>query len=298
MIDWRMRLKQFVIAAALLMLAPGVAALAQEAPGRAYVLSDTEVWPVPDPVSGRQYEVFVGLPPSYNEDATRRYPVLYIADADYGFPLIRSIARRINLEGPVTDDFILVGLSYAKGEDGMVSRRRDYTPVPQAGRAGTGEAPGYQRYLRDTVLPFVEGRFRAAAGERVFMGHSYGALLGTQILLTEPTLFRKYILGSPSLWYGKRAMFDLEAAYAKTARDLPAEVFLYVGEYEAVKSGDRRYNRSTDMVKDLASFEKRLRSRGYDGLRVNSNVLVGENHLTVFPAGFTWGILQALPAGG
>ena len=64
--------------------------------GAPYVLKDTQVWTVPDPVSGREYEVFVSLPASYETSPTRRYPVLYVTDADYAFPIIRQIARRVS----------------------------------------------------------------------------------------------------------------------------------------------------------------------------------------------------------
>lgn len=270
------------------------------AEGHPYELAGTQVWTVPDPASGRNYQVFVSLPPGYEANAARRYPVMYVADADYGFPLIRSIAKRVNLEGPAVEDFILVGLSYAVGEDGANSRRRDYTPTPNgprsAGNALHGAGAAYQNYIKAQVLPFVEQHFRADPARRVFMGHSYGALLGTQILFTEPTLFHDYILGSPSLWYDRRHMLDVEAAYARDHRDLPANLFFYVGALEAVRPGDRRYNQEADLVADLATFEQRLRARGYPGLRIASVVLPDENHLTVFPPGFTRGLVHALPA--
>ncbi|HUH23126.1 MAG TPA: alpha/beta hydrolase, partial [Brevundimonas sp.] len=88
------------------------------AEGAPYVLTGTQVWSVPDPVSGRDYEVFVSLPASYEAEPNRRYPVLYVTDADYAFPIIRQIARRVNLDGPVIEEFILVGLSYARGDGG------------------------------------------------------------------------------------------------------------------------------------------------------------------------------------
>jgi predicted alpha/beta superfamily hydrolase len=269
--------------------------------GRPYTLADTQVWSVPDPQSDRLYEVFVSLPASYTHEPERHYPVLYITDADYGFPLIRSITRRVNLDGPVTQEFILVGLSYAKGEDGMTSRRRDYTPTGRGGEGAPknavhGQAAQYQNYLRDQVLPSVERKFRADPGRRVFMGHSYGGLLGAQILLSEPQLFRSYILGSPSFWYDNHVMWKIEQAYAKAHRDLSANVFLYVGAFEAAHPNDRRFNRRRDMVQDVRSFEGRLKKRGYPNLRIRSEVVAEENHLTVFPSGFTRGLIQALPA--
>ena len=270
---------------------------ASAADGSAYVLEGTQVWSVPDPASGRDYSIFVSLPPSYASQPERRFPVLYVADADYGFPVIRSLTRRINHDKPVTQEFILVALSYATGEDPGKSRTRDYTPV--AGKDGTGGGgAAYQAYLRDRVLPFVEAKFRADPAKRVFMGHSYGGLLGAQVLLTEPTLFKSYILGSPSFWYGNHAINRLEEAFTKSGRDMPADVFLYVGQFEAARKGDSRYNRSTDMVKDNADFVQRLKSHAYRGLKLRSIVIPDENHLTVFPAGFTRGLIAVLPAGG
>ncbi len=206
------------------------------AEGAPYVLTGTQVWSVPDPASGRDYQVFVSLPASYEAEPNRRYPVLYVTDADYAFPIIRQIARRVNLDGPVIEEFILVGLSYAKGDGGADSRRRDYTPTPNGPRNSAGSVHGggaaYQTYLKTQALPFVDQKFRTDPARRVLLGHSYGGLLGAQIMFTDPTLFSGYVLGSPSFWYDKRHMMKMEADYARTHRDLPAEVFMYVGGFE------------------------------------------------------------------
>lgn len=269
--------------------------------GRPYILENTQVWDVPDPASGRSYQVFISLPASYDASSDRHYPALYITDANYGFPLIRSIAPRLNVEGPKVEDFILVGLSYAQGENPAASRRRDYTPTPNGpssapGDAVHGQAAAYQDYIRDHVLPFVEERFHADPARRIFMGHSYGALFGAQVLLTDPALFSAYILGSPSFWYDDRHILTLEADYAGANSELPASVFLYVGGFETIRPGEERYNRTFDLVADMADFETRLRSRDYQGLDLAAEVLAGEDHLTVFPSGFTRGLLRALPA--
>jgi predicted alpha/beta superfamily hydrolase len=258
--------------------------------GRPYEVLGSEVWDVPDPVSGRTYQVFVALPKSYAEDPARRYPVLYVTDADYAFPLIRQIGRRLNIEGPKVQDFILVGLSYAVGEDGMPSRRRDYTPTA-AGTNGApdprthGQAEPYIAYLRDQVLPFVAQRYRTDEQQRLFLGHSYGSLLGTQILVTQPQLFSGYILGSPSYWYDGHVMDRMEAAYAKDHTDLPARVYLYVGQYEAPSHGQRY-----DMVADTQRMARTLRGRRYPSLQVTMEVLNDEDHLSVAPRGFTHGL--------
>ncbi|MNH48835.1 Ferri-bacillibactin esterase BesA [compost metagenome] len=269
------------------------------AEGAPYVLTGTQVWSVPDPVSGRDYEVFVSLPASYEAQPNRRYPVLYVTDADYAFPIIRQIARRVNLDGPVIEEFILVGLSYAKGDGGADSRRRDYTPTPNGPRNSAGSVHGggaaYQTYLKTQALPFVEQKFRADPARRVLLGHSYGALLGSQIMFTDPGMFSGYVLGSPSFWFDKRHMMKMEADYARSHRDLPAEVFMYVGAFEGPGPTARHAN-ETDMVGDMDTMERLLKSRAYPGLSVQSTVLENEDHLTVAPVGFTRGLMAVLPA--
>lgn len=271
----------------------------QRGGGAPYEVLGTEVWDVPDPVSGRDYQVFVHLPPSYGQEPQRRYPVLYVTDADYAFPIIRQIGRRLNGEGPEIEEFILIGLSYARGDDGAASRRRDYTPTPNGPRttpAGQvhGGGAAYQIYLRDVVKPFVAGRFRTDPARALFLGHSYGSLLGARILLTEPEMFSGYILGSPSLWYDQRHIFEVEEAYAASHRDLRADVYMYIGEYEGVRAGDARFSQSLDMVADNARFERVLRSRNYPGLTIRNEVLNDEDHLSVAPRGFTHGLKAML----
>jgi predicted alpha/beta superfamily hydrolase len=274
------------------------AARTQIGGGRSYQLLGTEVWDVLDPISGRVYQVYVSLPASYEKSPNRRYPVLFATDAGYAFPIVREIARRVNLEGPKVEEFILVGLSYANGEDGTRSRNRDYTPTvngPRSAPAGSvhGQGRAYQTYLRDRVKPFIAQRYRTDPRKAVFLGHSYGGLLGAQILFTDPTMFSDYLLGSPSFWFDKRHIFAKEAAYASGHRDLPANVYMYVGEFESP-----RFNRINEMVGDNREFDRILKSRAYPNLHIKSEVLDDEDHVTVAPRGFTRGLLYLLPATG
>ncbi|MDY4297359.1 MULTISPECIES: alpha/beta hydrolase-fold protein [unclassified Xanthomonas] len=262
----------------------------QRGSGAPYELAGTEVWDVPDRLSGRTYQVFVALPAGYVDHPERRYPVLYATDADYAFPVARQIARRLNGEGPAIEDFILVGLSYALGDEPMPSRRRDYTPTTEDGDvAAAGATHGgsstYIAYLRDQVLPFVAQHYRTDEARRLFLGHSYGGLLGTQILLSTPELFSGYILGSPSDWFGEHAMRAEEARFASSHRDLPAQVYMYVGEYE-----QRRYGKRYDMVTDAQQMVQTLRGRHYPSLRLQLDVLDDEDHLSVAPRGLTHGL--------
>ena len=87
----------------------------------------------------------------------------------------------------------------------------------------------------------------------------------------------------------------MEADYARAHRDLPADVFMYIGGFETPGPSPRNSSQS-DMVGDVRTMERVLKSRGYPGLRVRSAVLPDEDHLTVAPVGFTRALMAILPA--
>jgi predicted alpha/beta superfamily hydrolase len=304
-----MSLSRLLLSAALLAAALPVAASAAEAT-RPYVLSDTEVQVVRAPHLERDYELYVSLPPSYGH-GDRRYPVVFVTDAPYAFPVTRAIVARIAGHSKELTEFILVGLGYAKGDTPEYSRRRDYTPSARGDRGATsdmpgrpvvfGEAEGYRRFVADEVFPFIASHYRADMARKVFAGHSYGSLFGAYVMLTAPEMFDGYVLGSPSLWFDQRLLFARERTFAAAHTDLRARVYLGAGEFEAVSPKGRphgaRYNTEQDMVADTRAFAHALASHGYPGLKLRTDVLAGEDHLTVAPALITRGLMWTLGGG-
>jgi predicted alpha/beta superfamily hydrolase/glyoxylase-like metal-dependent hydrolase (beta-lactamase superfamily II) len=281
------------------MLAKTLATEGGAAPS-AYLLDDTEVRDVHAQALNRDYQVFVALPESYRS-SSRRYPVLFVTDAAYGFPVARNIAQRLAKHAGL-EEAIVVGLSYAKDDSAVYSRRRDYTPsTPRSqsyvsdtpGRAlAFGEAQPYGGFIADEVFPLIASQYRADMHRKVFVGHSYGSLLGLQLLLTRPATFDHYILGSPSLWFDRGVMFDREKEYAKGHRDMPASVFFGIGGRETLAAGKKRSRseEDADMVADLREFDAALRSHSYPGLATRLEVFADEDHASVFPLVLTHGL--------
>lgn len=273
----------------------------------AYQLDGTEVLELPARPSSalpRDYQLFVALPDGYAEpaNAARRYPLLLVADANYAFPLVRSIARRVGNHGRGLEDFILVGLSYAKGDTPQQSRGRDYTPSPNGSSSpdggrpvAYGQAEAYRRFLAAEVLPLIARSYRVDMSRKTFAGHSYGGLLGAHILLTEPAMFERYALSSPSLWFDDGLLFKRAAAYRAEHKDLRAQVFMSAGQFEAVRRGDPRYSQEDDIVADMRRFELLLKAGHYPGLSIRSEVIAGEDHLTVNPVSLTRALKWAFP---
>jgi hypothetical protein len=265
-----------------------------------YVLDDTEVQDVHARALNRDYQVFVALPDSYRS-SNRRYPVLFVTDANYAFPVARGIAQRLARHAGM-EEAIVVGLSYAKGDTPVFSRRRDYTPtVPRTldyssdmpGRAPAfGEAQAYGRFIAADVFPMIAAHYRADMNRKIFVGHSYGSLLGLQLLLSEPGTFDHYILGSPSLWFDRGVMFDREKEYAKGHRDMPASVFFGIGGRETLPANRKRSRteENADMVADLCDFDAALKTHRYPGLKMTLEVFADEDHASVFPLVLTHGL--------
>ena len=276
-----------------------LAAAAPAAPSP-YVLANTEVRDVRATTLGRDYQVFIALPDSY-ATSKRAYPVVFVVDADYAFPVVRNIASRLNRHAGM-EEAIVVGLSYAKGDGAVFSRRRDYTPTTprkhayrsdMQGRAPAfGEASAYGRYLTGEVFPFIARHYRADMKRKIFVGHSYGSLLGLQMMLEAPRSFEHYILGSPSLWFDAGIMFERERAYAARNKDLPASVFFGIGSLETLAPGKKRSRaeEDADMVADLREFDAALKGRGYRHLRTRLKVFADEDHASVLPMVVTHGL--------
>jgi predicted alpha/beta superfamily hydrolase len=266
----------------------------------AYELEQTEVHDLRATALKRDYQLYVALPDSYREGG-KRYPVLFIPDANYAFPLTRSIASRLHKHAGM-EEVIVVGLSYATGDGGVYSRRRDYTPsVPRKhdyrsdmpGRAPAfGEAAAYGRFLADEVFPFIARSYRADMKRKIFAGHSYGSLLGLQIMLDAPRSFEHYILGSPSLWFDAGIMFEREQAYGARHKDLPASVYFGIGGLETLAPGKKRSRseEDADMVADLREFDGLLNAHRYPNLKTQLTVFEGEDHASVFPFVLTRGL--------
>ncbi len=243
----------------------------------------------------RTYKLYVSTPPFYSnpENAGRRYPVIYLNDGDLFF-LAAAGEPLLSWYNRILEETIVVGVSYAVGEDPIASRQRDLTPMRDETIANeTGGAPDYLETIKTEIIPFIEASYRADPARRTLAGHSFGATFGVFVLLTEPELFANYILVSPALWHADHALAGYESLYAQTHDDLKARVYMAVGDLEGPSGGLK----SVNMVNDEIAFAAKLRSRGYDSLILRDEVLSGGvNHATSFPIAYLRALEWMFPA--
>jgi len=260
-----------------------------------YTVPNSQVIALSSKQTGADYELFVGLPLDYGK-SQKSYPVVYMLDADYSFALTRNVVQHF-VEREDLPPMILVAIAYpgaaTNRETYKKNRTRDYTPAyAPSGGYGTeyqkvsGGGPKFRAFIASELIPLIERKFRTT-GDRTIIGHSYGGLFATYVLLTEPALFKRYIIVSPSIWYANRVALTMEEAAAQSGIRPDARVFFGVGSLE-----------SSVMSDDLTEMFRRLRSRSYPRLQMTLRIFDAERHNSVFPAAVTRGLLTVFDRQG
>jgi predicted alpha/beta superfamily hydrolase len=125
----------------------------------------------------------------------------------------------------------------------------------------------------DNLIPYIETNYRTDPEQRALMGSSFGGSFTLYALFSEPGLFSRYVASSPVVGFGNGFAFTQEAEYAKSHTDLPARLFLSVGELEALKA-------------PVHQFSMLLSGRGYRRLKMETRIIEGERHAGNKPEAF------------
>lgn len=260
---------------------------------------------------GADFIIDVALPAPYLPGA-EPWPILFVTDGNMAFPTAAATAGILPIEPGGPRPICVVGIGYelaGQGEAGehLAVRNRDLTPVrdedwemrmraaPQPFRFGdelqTGGGDRFLDFIVEELTPWLAASFPVDADDRALAGSSFGATLALHALFTRPGAFARYLAISPSLWWAKRHLIELEESYAKTHADLDAQLYLCVGEAEEAQAPEVK------MVSELEAFARRLEGRAYRSLSLSHEVLAGETHVSVFNAGISNGIRRLFGTG-
>jgi predicted alpha/beta superfamily hydrolase len=208
-----------------------------------YTLTGTEVRALPRSANGRDYTLYIGLPPSYATSPNRKYPVLYACDGYWDFHLLMAESGNLTVDGAIPE-CIVVGISYSgTSPDYGALRQWDLTPGfdPYVG-TNSGHASEFLSVIENEFVPFVESEYRADPSYRVLSGSSYGGLFTVYAMFERMGLFQAYISASPALWWRSQELVNRERTYASTHTALPARLYLtFAGdESEAIRNSTRQ----------------------------------------------------------
>ena len=249
------------------------------------------------PSMGVRFSLNVGLPPDYKAGDGKKYPALIVTDGDFTFGNVYESAS--TLAGVITPLFIIsVGTSIDEGE-GEHTRRRIYEfsppgwdrkdPFGQAvenycrmfkseeGRC-TGGAGKFLTAIVSEMVPQLAARFPIDTAQLGLFGLSAGGFFASWAIFQPNSPFKKYLISSPAMSYGRGEIFRQEARYAESHKDLPVGIYLGAGVLEAA---DPELEGMGEIVSGMSHFSGVLATRKYPGLKVTIEYHPGMGHTDV-----------------
>lgn len=207
---------------------------------------------LPDP-----RDLIVYLPPGYDSEPHRTYPVLYLHDGQNLFDpgtsfipghtwQVRENADDAIAAGEV-EPLVIVGIYNTGGR-----RLAEYTPEHDR-RHGGGEAEHYGRLLTEELLPFIASRYRVRTDREStgVGGSSLGGLVSLYLGLRHAERFGRLAVLSPSVWWNHKSILGYLNERAPQIWDRP-RLWLDVGEKEGRRT-----------LHDAEHLARRLRANGW-----------------------------------
>lgn len=229
-------------------------------------------------VANQEYVLHINLPGNYN-DTTKNFPVVYLLDSQWDFPLLSSIYGQQYYDGFIPE-VIIVGITWGGANPNYDQlRARDLTPPNAVQGVMYGNAANFLGFIKNELTPFVESTFRVKKNDRTLVGSSFGGLFTLYALFNETSFFQKYILTSPATSWGNEAIYKIEKEYSAKNKTLPVRLYMAAGQMEDVNM--------------FTKWVNTLESRNYGGLNLQTKVLENIGHSGTKPEGYTRGMQWA-----
>ena len=266
-----------------------------------FTIENTEQFEIFSKDINQEFIINIGLPPNYSKDHDK-YPVVYVTDAGSNFI---GLMGSLPLMQFVNDlpSFVLVGIDYKSPNsmDSMSLRNRDLTPtndkiwmaaqkdmykifgedLPQVEAGG---AKYFLDFINDKIKPFINKKYYVDVTDQTYCGFSLGGLFGLYTLFNSSDSFKRYVIGSPSIWWDDRHILKVEKEYAEKNKNLSAKVFMSTGDLEE-EGGD-----NFKMISNMKALSNTLLSRNYKGLDLETAIFEDETHCSAVSATLNRGL--------
>lgn len=205
-------------------------------------------------------KIWVYLPLNY-EKSTKKYPVLYMHDAQNLFDAKTAYAGEWNVDETLDSlqmNVIVIGI-----EHGNEKRLEELTPYKHE-KHGGGNADAYLDFIINTLKPHVDKTYRTKtkAKHTAIFGSSLGGLISYYAILKHPETFDKAGVFSPSFWYTNEIYILTE----KTEK-INAKLYFLCGD-----------NESKDMVTDLTKMTNLVGQRICKKSNLQQVIIKGGKH--------------------
>lgn len=226
------------------------------------ITGHVETFAMPEFLNGRR--VWVYLPPGYDLEPDRRYPVLYMFDGQNVFNEATSFVGEWQVDETLERLIAahrVAPLIVVAVDHGGDRRGTEYTPWPTS-RFGGGGGAHLQEWV-DVLLPAINERFRTRTGPENtgLAGSSLGGLMSLYGGFAHADVFGRIGAFSPSLQIGGEPLY----AFCAGQSDGPEALYLDMGTREEGNPSDADSNGIDDTIDALRRMTALLAGRGFVG---------------------------------
>lgn len=201
-------------------------------PKQTYTYPPSEVVSIHSKLLNEERKVYVYCPKVDSTDRNKRFPVLYVLDADNHFALVAQYVDYLSRPDVLAmPKIMVVGIPNTK-------RTRDLTPTnslldydgkpDSSSFQGSGGNENFLRFIETELMPLIDSKYKTDP-YKIFAGHSFGGIASLNCLLTHPDLFDAYIAVSPSLWWDREYVLKLTDEKLKSGSALHKMLFFSDG---------------------------------------------------------------------
>jgi predicted alpha/beta superfamily hydrolase len=196
----------------------------------------------------RERTVRVYLPKGYENETSKRYPVLYMHDGqnlykdeDASYGMSWGISDFLDESGM---ELIVVGIDCAHG----TQRLDEYAPwvskelgeiFTEEKREIGGEGKEYIDYMVHELKPMIDRTYRTIPEETSMAGSSMGGLISTYAACVYPSIFKRVAAVSSAYWVNQKEIEELIRLSDLSAVE---RFYLDIGTAESTESADNQKN--------------------------------------------------------
>ena len=210
-------------------------------------------------------DITVYLPPDYDTNTRRHYPVLYMHDGQNVFDGMTSFipnkewradeSAEALIQAKLIEPLIIVGI-----DNGGMERANEFFPTRAKFDNNTagGKADLYGKMLLTEVMPLINKTYRTKQGPENtgLCGSSFGGIVTMHLGLMHPEVFGKLGVVSPSVWWDDRVILkEVDGIKQKPHQ----KIWLDIGTKEADK--DEPENTST--IENATALSDLLVKKGW-----------------------------------
>ncbi|MFL0206892.1 alpha/beta hydrolase-fold protein [Aquirufa sp. 2-AUSEE-184A6] len=246
-------------------------------------LFGAEAYDVPSKIMKSNIRVSVSVPMGYDAKSDKKYPVLYVLDAFYSFPLMHEMHKmmageiepaiivgigddRMSLPEWIISRYPVLNFDNVAYEDSFhVANLLRGAPV----KLHSGDGAQYYNAIKTEVIPFIEANYKTS-DDRGLTGHSLSSLFASHVMFKDPGYFSKIGINSAPLFVNDDETMRLEKAFFASKKKLSGKVFISASSLEGKNLFEKR----------ALNLANALKSRNYPGLNVTHHVFQDESHVS------------------